>query len=86
MAEERCADLGVVRYRPEPDRMVVLLEASIRPSGLKATLRTKFVWPLNGVPICCPLLRSQSRIVPSLLPAARVRPFGPKATAFTEPV
>jgi hypothetical protein len=30
--------------------------------------------------------RSQSRIVPSLLAAARVRPFGLKATPLTEPV
>ena len=52
----------------------------MRPSGLKATLETRSVWPRKGWPSCLWLRTSQSRTVPSSPAEASVRPSGLKAT------
>ena len=59
--------------------------ARVRPSGLKATLPTQFVWPFR---VCwrAPVWASQRRTVRSAPALARVRPSGLKATLLTLPV
>jgi hypothetical protein len=61
----------------------LLPDASVRPSGLNATLLTGRVWPASGAPSCLCASASHSRIVVSPLPDASVRPPGPNATLLT---
>jgi hypothetical protein len=60
----------------------LLAEASVRPSGAKATALTAVpaAWPLS-VARSLPVSMSQSLIVLFPLPEARLRPSGAKATA-----
>ena len=53
--------------------------ASVRPSGLDATLVTSVLCP-SSVQRCAPVTASQIRMVSSPLPLASVRPSGLKAT------
>ena len=61
-----------------------LLEASRRPSGLKATLQRMPVWPVKAR-ISCWVERSQTLTVPSQLHEASRRPSGLKATSVAPP-
>ena len=57
----------------------LLPEASVRPSGEKATDTTELVWPVS-VRSSSPLAMPQSFMVLSPLPEASVRPSGENAT------
>jgi len=60
-------------------------EASARPSGEKATLRTQNVCP-SSVRSSAPLAASHSRMVRSLDAEASSRPSGEKAISATPPL
>jgi hypothetical protein len=63
-----------------------LPDASIRPSGLKATAYTGPAFPASGAPSGPRWGTSQSTIVPSWWPEAKVLPsLGWKATLRTAP-
>ena len=53
-----------------------LVDTSLWPSGLNATLSTQWLWPASGAPIGWPVLGFQSRMVESSPAEARVRPSG----------
>src|SRR5947207_2366923 len=85
---EGCNDVAVtVRvWTSRPDAtsqsfmvLSALAEASQRPSGLKATAKMGFLWPLSFC-TSCPLDRFQILIVLSSSPEASSRPSGLKAT------
>ena len=61
-------------------------ETMRRPSGLKATILTDFVWLLREGPMGLPVASSQSRRVLSTEPETMCRPSGLKATDLTDSV
>ena len=70
---------GAVAHPPEFDGLILLPEASVCPSGAKATEATPIVCPVR---VCrqAPSLTRQSLMVSSTLPEASVCPSGAKAT------
>ena len=70
-ARARASQIRATESRP--------MEASRRPSGLKATARTMSVWPRRTAR-ASPVARSQIRAVRSSEAEARSRPSGEKAT------
>ena len=61
-------------------------EANVLPSGLKATLRTRWSWAFSGSARDAGLETSHSTTELSALPEASVAPSGLKATLRTRPV
>jgi len=70
------------RHVPQLDRLSLLPEANVLPSGLKATDHTSAVWPWR-VACSLPVATSHSLIVLSALPEASVLRSGLNATEKT---